>query len=138
MRNLLLVATITISLHSVMSFGQKTEYNKNVIFGTEKVIDQWFYYQGSEVLTYAQTPVGYAKSFREIEGILSFYGIRFDGDILNKTVFDSSIKMINDYEQVNRSIIQEKTEISILWKRSNGKRIYWLCDKKSNSVIIER
>ena len=101
MKKLLLVAIITISLHSVVSFGQKSEYNSNVKLETleNSVFGEWFVNKvGSKItesIMYKQTPVGVMNCSYEIEKVLSFYNLKLKDKTYKEMILPEGIDFKN-------------------------------------------
>ncbi|RTY74180.1 hypothetical protein [Flavobacterium sp. LS1R10] len=143
MKKLLLVAIITISLHSVVSFGQKSEYNSNVKLETleNSVFGEWFVNKvGSKItesIMYKQTPVGVMNCSYEIEKVLSFYNLKLKDKTYKEMILPEGIDFKN-YTLLSSAFKSEEAFIRFEWKTSKGKKIVWACIKDSNFIMIER
>jgi hypothetical protein len=128
---------ILILLFTTLAFGQKkSAYNAGQTLPTTPRTNSWTYDLKTkmEILFYDQTPVGYAKSMKEIGKVLDFYGILYANTFEDNTVI-SNIATIDDYNAMSTTLFVEYSEVHKIWK-TETLVIQWYCNKDFNTVSI--
>ncbi len=125
---------VVILLFSIITFAQRSEYNKNVNFGKSKTMGIWFTYEGTETLMSEQSTVGYFKSYNEINKVLKFYSLDFDKPFKDETLLDSNAT-IDDYKEMSFDLLLKNAVINKIWI-AEKETITWYCENNFNTIVI--
>ena len=131
MKKILLSAAL---LLCIASFGQISEYNKTTKF--KQNFGDWSKNKASEMFMTEQNPVGYKNSYDELKRVLDFYGLDITESFKNNSLLSSGTS-IQDFTKMSNDIYLEIADVNMMWETKSGNRIFFICSKDSNGVLIK-
>jgi hypothetical protein len=131
MKKILLSAAL---LLCIASFGQISEYNKTTKF--KQNFGDWSKNNASEMFMTEQNPVGYKNSYDELKRVLDFYGLDITESFKNNSLLSSGTS-IQDFTKMSNDIYLEIADVNMMWETKSGNRIFFICSKDSNGVLIK-
>ena len=130
MKKLLLSAIL---LFCIASFGQISEYNKTTTFKEDFGV--WMKNNSNEMFITNQTPVGYKKSYDELNRVLKFYGLDISEWFSDNSLIPKGTS-IQDFTAMSNNLYLEMAEINMMWKTKSGINIFFNCNNKQNGVLL--
>jgi hypothetical protein len=131
MKKILLSAAF---LLCIASFGQISEYNKTTKF--KQNFGDWSKNNASEMFMTEQNPVGYKNTYDELKRVLDFYELDITESLKNNSLLSSGTS-IQDFTKMSNDIYLEIADVNMMWETKSGNRIFFICSKNSNSVLIK-
>lgn len=90
---------------------------------------------GSTYLSYKLTPVGLKKCMEKARELLAANDILFTSTTSNRSLIDSAVDDLYDYEMLHATLLLGYSEIKMRWK-INGESMSLMCDDKQYIILF--